>query len=323
MADILVYAETRNARLQSITLELISAARELAGATGKKVEVLVLSDDPGAIVLSLGASDRVLTVAHPVLAHYTSEAHLAVLADVVRARAPTAVLFAYSSMGLDLAPALAARTGRPLVAYVNRVSVAGDMVAAESQVYGGKLRGTSRVALPAVLALMPGAYKEAAVLPGAAPEVLELAPPDLTGLNMEFVAEAAPASDAIDLSSADRIVCVGRGIKEKDTIDLAREVAAALGAELAGSRPVVDSGWLPKERQVGKSGTKVKPKLYLAIGVSGAPEHLEGMSGADLIVAVNSDAKAPIFEVAHYGTTCDLFDLLPELSELLAAGAAS
>ena len=107
---------------------------------------------------------------------------------------------------------------------------------------------------------------------------------------------------------------------DKDSIAIAEEVAAALGAEIAGSRPVIDAGWLPKERQVGKSGCKVKPKLYIAAGVSGAPEHLEGMSGAELIIAINSDAKAPIFRVAHYGTTCDLFDLLPALGERLKSG---
>jgi electron transfer flavoprotein alpha subunit len=320
MADILVYAEARNGKAYPVTLELLTAARELATTTGGQVDVLVLEADPTPLVTELGAADRVLTVSHPALVPYTPEAHLAALVSVVRAREPAAVLFSYSTMGLDLASALAACTDRPLIAYASKLTATGEAVETESQVYGGKLRATVRAALPVVLALMPGAYKEAGAGPGAQAEVIALPPPaELAGLRTEFVAETGPAPGGIDLTLAEKIVCVGRGIKDKDSVDLARDVADALGAELAGSRPVVDSGWLPKERQVGKSGTKVKPKLYLAVGVSGAPEHLEGMSGADLIVAINVDAKAPIFAVAHFGTTCDLFDLLPELSQRLGA----
>ncbi len=318
MADILVYAETRGGKLLSITLELLSAARMLAAATGGKVEALLLADDPAPLVAALGAADRVLTVADPALARYTPEGHLAALASVVCARQPAAVLFAYSTIGLDLAPALAARAEWPLLAYVDKLVATGDAVEVESQIYGGKLRATAHAALPVVLAVMPGAYKEAVVAPGASPEVIALPPAaELATLRSEFVVEMFPAPGGVDLTLAEKIVCVGRGIKDKDGIALARDLADALGAELAGSRPVVDNGWLPKERQVGKSGTKVKPKFYLAVGVSGAPEHLEGMSGADLIVAINSDTHAPIFGVAHYGTTCDLFDLLPELRRRL------
>lgn len=317
MADVLVYAEARAGKIQPVTLEMISAARTIAAATGGKVETLVLADDPAPLAGGLEASDRVLTMRHPALGRYTPEAHLAAIEEVVRARAPAVVLFAYSTFGLDLAPGLAARTGRPLVAYVTKVAASAEAVEAESQIYAGKVRASTRAALPAVLALMPGAFPEAEVGAGA-PEVITLDPPVALGsLRTEFVSESVPPRDAFDLALAERIVSVGRGIKDKDSIELARELAAALDAELGGSRPVVDAGWLPKERQVGKSGTKVKPKLYIAVGISGAPEHLEGMSGAELIVAVNSDAKAPIFGVAHYGTTCDLFDLLPALTERL------
>ena len=138
---------------------------------------------------------------------------------------------------------------------------------------------------------------------------------------MRVLEEIEPEAGGVDLTQAERILCVGRGIGEAAKIGLAAEVATLLGAELAGSRPVVDSGWLEKARQVGKSGRKVKPRLYVAVGVSGAPEHLEGMAAADLIVAVNSDARAPIFGAAHYGTTCDLFDLLPALAERLREGS--
>jgi electron transfer flavoprotein alpha subunit len=317
MGNVLVYSEVRAGRVQPVTLELISAARVIAEATGGNVETLALGENPTALVPALHASDRVLLVRHAALGHYIPEAHLAAISEVVRVRRPAAVLFAYSSFGLDLAPGLAALSRLPLVAYVTHLRACSAAIEAESQIYAGKVRATTHAPLPAVLALMPGAFKEAEADRGA-PDVLELAAPAaLDSLRTAFVSESAPVPGASDLALAEKIVCVGRGIKEKDRIELARDLAATLGAELAGSRPVVDSGWLPKERQVGKSGTKVKPKLYVAVGVSGAPEHIEGMSGADFIVAVNSDAKAPIFGVAHYGTTCDLLDLLPALTERL------
>ena len=320
MSDILVHIETRAGAIQPVSLELLTAARELAGATGMKVEALVAAAAPQEVAGQLGAADRVLAVAHPALEPYTPEAHAAILAETVRLRDPAIVLLGYSSVGLDLAPNLAVRTGRPLVSYCVKLAAAGDTIEAESLVYGGKLRATTRAKLPAIFAVTPGSYAEAQA--GAAPaEILDLAPPDaIDKLRTAFVSETRPPPGAIDLTQADRILCVGRGISDKDSIAIAEEVAAALGAEIAGSRPVIDAGWLPKERQVGKSGCKVKPKLYIAAGVSGAPEHLEGMSAAELIIAINSDAKAPIFGVAHYGTTCDLFDLLPALGERLKSG---
>jgi electron transfer flavoprotein alpha subunit len=322
MGDILVHIETRAGAIQSISLELLTAARELAGATGMKVEALVAGAAPRELAAQLGAADRVLAVAHPALEPYTPEGHAAILAEAVRVRDPAIVLLGYSSVGLDLAPSLAVRTGRPLVSYCVKLAAAGDAIEAESLVYGGKLRAASKAKLPAIFAVTPGSYAEAQA--GAAPaEILDLEPPDAIGkLRTAFVSETRPPPGAIDLTQADRILCVGRGIGDKDGIAIAEEVAAALGAEIAGSRPVIDAGWLPKERQVGKSGCKVKPKLYIAAGVSGAPEHIEGMSGAEPIVAINSDAKAPIFGVAHYGTTCDLFDLLPALGERLKSGGA-
>lgn len=317
MADVLVYAEIRAGKVQPVTLELIAAAREIAAVTGGKVETVAFGADPVSFAADFAASDRVLVMRHPALARYTPEAHLAALAAIAQARRPAAMLFAYSTFGLDLAPGLAARGDWPHIAYVTRLRASASTIKADSRIYAGKVQATTEAALPAVLAMMPGAFPEAEAT-GATPEVVKLpAPAALDNLQTEFVTETVPPPNAFDLASAERIVCVGRGIKDKDSIDLARDLAATLGAEVAGSRPVIDSGWLPKERQVGKSGTKVKPKLYVAVGISGAPEHIEGMSGADLIVAVNSDAKAPIFGVAHYGTTCDLFDLLPALTKRL------
>ena len=202
------------------------------------------------------------------------EAYAAVLAETVRQREPAVVLLGYSSVGLDLAPNLAVRTGRPLVSYCVKLATAGDAIEADSMVYGGKLRATTKVRLPAIFTVTPGSYTEAQTGTARRDFGLSAARSHSCAAH-RFCHETKPPPDAIDLAEAERILCVGRGISDKDSIAIAEEVASALGAEIAGSRPVIDAGWLPKERQVGKSGTKVKPKLYIAAGVSGAPEHLE------------------------------------------------
>jgi electron transfer flavoprotein alpha subunit len=217
-----------------------------------------------------------------------------------------------------LAAGAAARTGRPCIAYCVSLVRADGAIEAESQILGGKIRARTRTAVPAVFAVTPGAYREEGGREGGQATIERLEPPAALGaLRTRFIDATKPDPNEVDITQARRIVCVGRGIGEKGKIALAAEVATLLEAEIAGSRPVIDNGWLPKARQVGKSGRTVKPGLYLALGVSGAPEHLEGMGGAEFIVAVNSDPKAPIFGVAHLGTTLDLFDLLPALSARL------
>lgn len=317
MPVILVTIESRSGALLPISFELLAAARQLADAAGWQVEALVAAADPAPLAAEIKAADRVLTVAHPALSPYNPAAQAAVLKSVVAARQPALTLCGYTTAGLDLAPVAAAAGKAALVAYVTALSLEGESLKATSQVYGGKLTAATVTALPAVAALVPGRWSEEAGRAGSGGSVEALEPPSLDELRCALVAELQPEAGGIDLTQADKILCVGRGIGDKDKIPVAGEVAELLGAALAGSRPIIDSGWLEKARQVGKSGTKVKPKLYVAVGVSGAPEHLEGMGSAELIVAINSDAQAPIFGAAHFGTTCDLFDLLPAVTERL------
>jgi electron transfer flavoprotein alpha subunit len=321
MGTILVYVETRGVTVLPISFELLAAARGLAAPAGWAVEALVAAADPMGPAAEITAADRVLTVAHPALSPFLPEAHAAVLAAAIEARQPDLVLCGYTTAGLDLAPAMAVRTGRALAAYCRTLSLEDGRLAAAAQVYGGKLSAEIDAPLPAIASVVPGAFAEEAGRAGGTPERMMLPPPDaLNALRTRVVEEVQPAAGGVDLTQAERILCVGRGIGEAAKIPQAAEVAALLGAELAGSRPIIDNGWLEKARQVGKSGTKVRPKLYVALGVSGAPEHLEGMARAELIVAVNSDAHAPIFGAAHFGTTVDLFELLPALAERLRAG---
>ena len=318
MSSILVTIETRGGSVLPISYELLAAARGLAAAGGMQVEALVIAADPAPLAAEIKSADRVLTVAHPALSPYSPEAHAAVVRSVIQSRRPALALFGYTAIGLDLAPAAAFAGGAALVAYVTELALADGALAATSQVYGGKLSARTSAPLPAVAAIVPGRFSEEAGRAGAGGSHEALEPPaGLGSLKTRVLEETFPEAGGVNLAEADKILCVGRGIGDQTKIDLAREVATLLGAELAGSRPIIDSGWLEKARQVGKSGTKVKPKLYLAVGVSGAPEHLEGMGGAELIVAVNSDAQAPIFGTAHFGTTCDLFELLPAVADRL------
>ncbi len=317
MGKVLVYVETAGDAVAPVTYELLAAARELGG----EVEALVCSPDPGAFAAQLAGADMIVTVAHAALAPYVPEAHQAVLAAAISARGPDTVLVGSTSVGIDLAAGAAAASGRPLVAYCLSLAAEADALVARSQVYGGKLVATTRTEGPAVFAVLPGAFPEAAGRSGGKGERVALDPPAaLNSLHTRFVSASEP-EPGIDITRAERLVAVGRGIGGPENLELAEELATALGAEVAASRPVVDSGWLPRPRQVGKSGMTVKPKLYVAAGISGAPEHLEGMRDSELIIAINSDAEAPIFEVAHFGTTADLFDLLPALTERLKAAA--
>jgi electron transfer flavoprotein alpha subunit len=203
------------------------------------------------------------------------------------------------------------------VAYVNNISIDGGDLLITSRLYGGKMVAESmpdgKTALVSVLA---GAWAGDSGKGSTAVDQVA-SPVALDDLKVRFVRLIEPAGGDVDISAQDKLVAIGRGIESQDNIELAQYLAEALGASLAASRPLVDAGWLPKTRQVGKSGVSVKPKLYLMLGISGAPEHVEGMRGADLIIAVNTDANAPIFNVAHYGATADLFDVAEAMLEKL------
>jgi len=320
MGNVLVYVETSGDAVAPITYELLGAARTLAARLGGDVEALVAGG--GDLASELGGADMVIRVDHPALSPYLPEAHVAVLAEAIRARNPQVVLIGNTSVGIDLAAGAAAATGRPLVSYCLGLEADGAAVVAHSQLYGGKIIATTRTEAPAVFAVVGGSFPEAAGKSGGKGAQETMGPPaSLSSLHTRFAGATAPSGEGVDITKAERIVSVGRGIGGPENLELAEELAQALGAEVGASRPVCDSGWLPKARQVGKSGMTVKPKLYFAVGISGAPEHLEGMRDADLIIAVNSDANAPIFKVAHFGTTSDLFDLLPALTERLKAKA--
>jgi electron transfer flavoprotein alpha subunit len=311
MGEVLVYVES------PVNPRLLAFARPLADAAGGDLVALVVGG-AAAAGDGLEAADVVLEAMHPSLSQYLPEAHQAVVAAAIAARTPDLVLLENTTAGLDLGAAVAAASGLSFVGYCLELSIEAGQAQSTSGIYGGQLHATARTSLPAVFALSSTALHEEPRSAGRAERAELPVPAELESLRTSFVEPVVPPDEGVDLTKADRIVCVGRGIGGADNVPIAEELAEALDAELGASRPVIDSGWLPKVRQVGKSGARVTPKLYLSLGVSGAPEHVEGMQGAELIVAVNTDPGAAIFQIAHYGVVADLFDVADELTSLIS-----
>lgn len=318
--DVLVLAEHSGGQIHDSTYELLGKARELAQAWRGKAEVaLFAAEDSANLAGQLAGADTVITVEHPALPGYLPEAYEKALLHVLRERSPRLLLLSNATAGLDQGGALSVLWDAPLAAYVTGLALEDGAPVATCQVLGGKV--LAEVTLPAeraICTVIGGSFDASAGQAGGAGEVVPIAPPgELDAVRMSVQRVFEPEPGDVDITTAELLVSVGRGIGSKDDLELVQDMADALGVPLSASRPVTDSGWLPKTRQVGKSGLKVKPRAYLAFGISGAPEHLEGMRGADLIVACNTDPRAPLFDIAHYGTTEDLFDLVPALTDRL------
>ena len=328
--DILILAEHLNGRLADITFEMTGKAKPLAAALGGKAVGVVLGSGVRSLAGSIGA-DSVLYVDDAALADFNPEATSRVLTALIKERGPRLVMIGNTSMGMDVAAGLSVATGLPLIAYVNGLAAEDGTLVATSQIYGDKIQAE---AVPdgeaCIVSCLAGAFPAEAGRVGAipaerselservavAPLVEQMASPvPLDDLKVKFVKLIEPEGGDVDIAQQTMLVSIGRGIGGQENIELAQELADALGCAVSSSRPITDAGWLPKTRQVGKSGLMVKPKVYLALGISGAPEHLEGMRGAELIIAVNTDPNAPIFDVAHFGATCDILDLMPLLTE--------
>ena len=316
---IVVIAEQRDGKLNRTTWETIVAAQQLSGATGTPITVLVPGAQTAAVAQELAAAQaqEVVTLDHAALEPYTPDGFTAALEQAIRQLSATYVLLPHTYQTRDFAPKLAARMDRALVTDVTAIKHVNGQVAFVRPMFQGKL--TADVAMqgdaPHFATFQIGAYRVDQVAKGASPAptralALEV---DASAIRQKPEAPFQQAKQAVDLSQAERIVSVGRGIKDQANIAIAQQLADALGAEIAASRPICDAGWLPMERQVGSSGQTVAPKLYLALGISGAIQHLVGMKGSNTVVAINKDADAPIFEIADYGIVGDLFEIVPAI----------
>jgi electron transfer flavoprotein alpha subunit len=313
---ILVIAEQQRGKLHRASWEALAAAQELAGA--EPVEALVLGADVAAAAaeLSQGALSAVHLIDSPLLEPYTADAYTDALQKAMAQAGATHVILPHTYRTRDFAPKLAARIDRALVTDCVGIK-SGDNPTFFRPVYQGKL--IAEVAAegppPHFVSMQIGAYRGEHARRGsaAAPVRPMNIPIDAPAIRQKAEEPFQEAKHAVDLSQAERIVAVGRGIKAQEHIAIAERLATALGAQLAASRPICDSGWLPMERQVGSSGQTVAPKLYVALGISGAIQHVVGMKGARTIVAINKDVDAPIFEIADYGIVGDLFEIVPAM----------
>ncbi len=317
--DILAVVEHQGGAIADVTFELLGLGRTLATATGGRLLAGLLGSGVRGSAAVLGAADAVLSVDNRALKDFNPGPCVAALEALVRKSAPRLVLVPNTSMGMDLAAALAVRCDLPLVASATAVSMEGAAVVVESRLYGGKIGVESVIDGPGgVVSVLAGSFPSDAGRKSGAPPVEDVpAPAGLDAGGIRFLELVVPEAGDVDITSQDVLVGIGRGIQSDENVPLAQGLADVLGGAVCASRPIIDSKWLPKSRQVGKSGLKVKPRIYVALGISGAPEHLEGMKDAELIVAVNTDAAAPIFDVAHFGTTTDLFELVPALTARL------
>jgi electron transfer flavoprotein alpha subunit len=312
---VLVVAEQRDGTLNRASWEAIAAAQHAGGPV--KVAILGSGIDAVASELAAAAVDEVIVVDHAALAGYTADGHVLALVALIAQEKPARVFVAHTYQTRDFVPALAARLGRALVADVTGMKQQDDAAVYARPVFQGKL--TADVAAsgpePHFVTFQIGAFRADAVKKGAAPAAIRRATIELDAAAIRQKPEAPfkEAKQAVDLSQAERIVAIGRGIKGQEHLALAQQLAQAMGAEIAASRPICDAGWLPMDRQIGSSGQTVAPKLYVALGISGAIQHLVGMKGSRTIVAINKDAEAPIFEIADYGIVGDLFEVVPAM----------
>ena len=309
--DIYVIIEHLQGQIADISYIMLSAARDLAQETGGKVVGVLLGHKAQDLASTL-AADSILYGDHPALAEFTSDAYQKTVASLIEEKEPQAVLFGNTSIGADIASVLSARLSLPLIS--SCVQTSGGKLT--SQICGGKIMAESELAeTTTLITVIPGGYKAESDQRETAPEVISFDVPSLDDLRVILKEYIEPEAGDVDISKEEILIAIGRGIQTEDNIELAEELADFLGGSVCSSRPIVDQGWLPTSRMVGKSGQTVKPKLYLALGISGAPEHVEGMTESEMIVAVNMDPNAPIFDVATYGVEFDFFDLIDPLLE--------
>ncbi len=327
--SVLVVTEQQGGKWHKMSWEALAGGREIAASLGGQIQAAVLGADVGPLAEELAASqvDEVFAVEHELLGQYSPDGYTLALRQLLDQVKPNVVLFPHTYQVRDFGPKLAASLGRGFLSDAVGAKYQDGELTFVRQLFQGKLNAdvTLSGAPPFFASLQSGAFRadrlEKAETPAAVRQVeVTLSANDIRTRPGEPFRES---KGEVDLSSAEIIVSVGRGIKDAESIPLAQELAEALGGELAASRPICDNGWLPLERQVGSSGQTVSPKLYVALGISGAIQHVVGMKGSKTIVAVNRDAGAPIFELADYGIVGDLFEVAPALTKAVRAAKES
>jgi electron transfer flavoprotein alpha subunit len=320
MATILTFAEQRDGKLRRASLEVVSEARRLAGALGASVTAVLIgpgSDSLAPELASYGA-DRVVVFDDAALGAYATEAYALALAQAISDAKPSVVLVPFTAMGKDLAPRVAAKAGAGLASDCVALEAKGGKLVARRPMYAGKAYATVEWAgEPQMATLRPNVFALGVPDPARKAEVVKGSAP--VSSRAKVTAVGVSAQGKVQLTEAQIIVSGGRGLKGPENFPLVEALAEAMGAAVGASRAVVDAGWVDHQMQVGQTGKTVSPTLYVACGISGAIQHLAGMSSSKCIVAINKDADAPIFKVANYGVLGDLFEILPKLTEAAKA----
>jgi electron transfer flavoprotein alpha subunit len=315
---ILVFIEHRNGVLNKTSLEAIAAAQSLASQPPQDVSAVIPGADVAALAQEIASYDlaKVVTATNSKLAEYTPDGYTDAMESVVRKLDPQLVVMPHTYLVRDYAPKLAARFGKSLISDCIRAQVSASAITFTRRIFLGKLDAdvVSDGAAPVFATFQSGAFRPDQAQKGSGAAIVDQ-PVEVGEIRMTPEAPFQEVKQAVDLSKADIIVAVGRGIKSKDNLALAETLAEALGGDLAASRPICDAEWLPIDRQIGSSGQTVAPKLYVALGISGAIQHLVGMKNSGTIVAINKDPEAPIFDIADYGIVGDLFEAVPVLTE--------
>ncbi|MFP4005854.1 MAG: electron transfer flavoprotein subunit alpha/FixB family protein [Candidatus Hadarchaeia archaeon] len=316
---ILIIAEHRMGEIRDTTYEMLSKANSLARELSTNTETLLLTNEENGLIESIEPwTDKILLSEDPEYENYNADIYRQAISQVISERNPSLVLMGQTSQGMDLAPALSAELDMPLLTNVIDIEK-GESLKMERQIYGEKINSTVEFTKedPYIITIRPGAFQSEN-------------PPELSGeiekieisldsdeVFREFLEYIEPEEGEVDITNSEILVSIGRGIEDEENIEVVEELAEELSAHLAGTRPVIDNSWLPEDRLVGQTGKTVKPKLYLAIGISGQSNHVIGIKGSDTIVAVNKDAEAPIFQVADYGIVDDFMNVVPALTEKL------
>ena len=321
---ILVIAEQRQGKWNNTSFETLVAAQQIAAATSSTLSALVIGKGVAALAEELAAKNvaEVLLVEHDLLEAYTPDGYCVALSQVIGAAKPDLVLFPHTYQVRDFAPKLAAMLGKGMIGDCVGYRNEGGKLVFVRQMFQGKTAAdvTFQGATPWFASFQSGAFRSdllAAHPSGKAPVKKVSVTLNVEQIRTKPLELFKEAKSSVDLTQASLIVAIGRGIKAPENIPQAQALAKAIGGEIAASRPICDEGWLPMERQIGSSGQTVAPKLYLALGISGAIQHVVGMKGARTVVAINKDANAPIFEIADYGVVGDIFEIMPALTEEL------
>jgi electron transfer flavoprotein alpha subunit len=323
--SVLVVLEQNAGKWNRMSFEALAAGKKIAETLGVPLQAAVLGSSADAQAKEAAAYpvEKVFSVNHELLAQYTPDGYTSALEQLIKAAKTQVVMFPHTYQVRDYAPKLATRFGNAFVSDVVDVKAEGRKVSFVRQLFQGKLSATvDSAGEPQFVSVQAGAFR--ALEASGASATVEAFVPQLEAGKIRSKPEDPfrEAQRSVDLGAAELIVSVGRGIKEKDNLHVVEELAQALGAELAASRPICDNGWLPMERQVGSSGQTVSPKVYFAVGISGAIQHLVGMKGSKMVVAINKDENAPIFETADYGIVGDLFEVVPALVEAIKKAKA-